>query len=76
MSPEAIDFIYRNINSPYCSADVIEKTLLQAIMLARMNQCRIDREALSFLLEKISECDGMPAFDAENNCWDASHRYC
>lgn len=76
LSPDAIEIIYRNIHDPYCSMDVVEKTLLQAVVLARVNQCRIDAAAVSFLLEKISECEGLPAFDAENNGRDASNRLC
>lgn len=76
LSPEAIELVYRHINSHYCSADVIEKTLLQAVIIAKMNQCRIDAATISFIMEKISEYEGSPLFDPESNEKDDMNRYC
>lgn len=76
LSPEAIAFMYKNILGEYCSPDAIEKTLLQAVMVARINQCSIDADAIEFLLEKICENDDAFLFDSDNGAIDSSYRYC
>lgn len=76
LSSEAIAFIYKNILGEYCSPDAIEKTLLQAVLVARINQCRIDVEAIEFLLEKICENDDAFMFGSESGALDSSCRYC
>ncbi|MDR3322382.1 MAG: hypothetical protein LBS93_08030 [Synergistaceae bacterium] len=76
LSPEAVELVYKCIHSQYCSPDIIEKTLLQAIIIARMNQCSVDAGAVSFIMERISEYEGTPLFDPENGADDAMNRYC
>jgi hypothetical protein len=76
LSPEAIELVYKYIHSHYCSPDVIEKTLLQAVIIAKMNQCCVDVATVSFIMEKISEYEGSPLFDPDNDEKDMVNRYC
>jgi hypothetical protein len=76
LSPEAVQLVYKHIHSQYCPADIIEKTLLQAVILAKMNQCRVDANTISFIMEKISEYEGSPLFDPDNDTDDTISRYC
>jgi hypothetical protein len=76
LSPDAVELVYKHIHSQYCSPEIIEKTLLQAVIVARMNQCRIDAGAISFIMEKISEYEGAPLFDPENGAEGTMNRYC
>jgi hypothetical protein len=74
--PEAIEFVYKHIIGCCCSPDVIEKTLLHAVLAARFNQRKLDEDTLAFLFEKISEsCDAM-ILDAGGEDLDSSYRYC
>jgi hypothetical protein len=74
--PEAIEFVYKHIIGCCCSPDVIEKTLLQAVLVSRINQRKLDEGTLAFLFEKISENDDTRIFEADGGEWDSSYRYC
>jgi hypothetical protein len=76
LSPEAVELVYKYIHSQYCSPDIIEKTLLQAVIIAKMNQCSIDAGAVTFIMERISEYEGTPFFDPDSGAEDAMNRYC
>ena len=73
--PEAIQVVYQYLHNQYYSSEVIEKALLQAMILARMNQCRIDAPTISFLLDRIAENEGTPIFDTDVDCGDFMNRY-
>ena len=60
LSPEAAELIYKYLNGNYCPAEVIEKTLLHAIVVSKLNQCLVDTATLTFLIEKIAEYEGVP----------------
>jgi hypothetical protein len=76
LSSDAVELIYKYLNNDYCSQDVIEKTLLHAVVVSRLNQCLVDAGTLSFLMEKISEYEGVPLFDPEHDGENAANRYC
>jgi hypothetical protein len=76
LSSEAMELIYKYMNNSYCSPDIIEKALLHAVVVSRLNQCLVDAGTLSVLIEKISEYEGVPLFDPEHGEGDASFRYC
>ena len=76
LAPDAVELIYRHIYNQHISSDILEKTMLQAVIIARMNQCRIDAQTLSYLIEKISEYEGLPVFDSDENGEDIINRYC
>ncbi|MDR1515246.1 MAG: hypothetical protein LBS45_06090 [Synergistaceae bacterium] len=76
LSPEAARLVYKFIHSQYCPAEIIEKALLQAVILAGMNQYRVDADTISFIMEKISEYEGVPLFDPDNGAEDTMGRYC
>lgn len=76
LSAEAMKFVYDAINNGYCTPDTVEKTLLQAVLLARINQCRVDVDTLSLLFERISELEDITP---DNPKWDGDsmiYRYC
>jgi len=60
LSPGALELIYKYLNGNYCPAEVIEKTLLHAIVVSKLNQCLVDASTLTFLIEKIAEYEGVP----------------
>ena len=76
LSPDTIELIYKHIHRQYVSSDVIEKVLLQAVILARLNQCCVDAGTLSLLLEKVSEYEGVSFPDPEEDEKNFSRRYC
>jgi len=76
LSSGAVELIYKYLNNNYCSSDVIEKTLLHAIVVSKLNQCLVDTATLTFLIEKISEYEGVPLFGGELDGGDATSRYC
>ncbi|MDR1884756.1 MAG: hypothetical protein LBQ56_00675 [Synergistaceae bacterium] len=76
LSPEAVKLIYRHFHSHYCAPDILEKVLLQAVMVARINQCRVEEDMLVFLIEKISEYEGVPVFDPGDEGGSDAYRYC
>lgn len=76
LSPGAIQFIYEYIIDQHCSPDVIEKTLMQAVMISRIEQCKIDEEGIAFLFERMCENDGAMFFDANAGEWDSSRYFC
>ena len=76
LTPEAIAFIYKNIIGQYCSPDVIEKTLLQSVLIARINQCKLDADALAFLFERICENDDTLILETGDGEWDSPYKYC
>jgi hypothetical protein len=76
LSPEAVKLVYRHIHSQYCAPDILEKVLLQAIIVSRINQCKVDERMLSFLIEKISEYEGVPVFDPAGGDESDACRYC
>lgn len=76
LSSEAARLAYRYIHSHYCTPDVIEKALMQAVIIAQMNQSVMDAGTLSLLVERISEFEGVSHFDPEKGEMDAAHRYC
>ncbi|MDR3332277.1 MAG: hypothetical protein LBT08_06595 [Synergistaceae bacterium] len=76
LSPEAVRLVYRHIHSQYCTPDIMEKVLLQAVLVSRINQCRVDEGMLSFLIEKISEYEGTPVLGPVSEDGDAAYRYC
>jgi hypothetical protein len=76
LSPEAVGLVYKYIHSQYSPPEIIEKALLQAVVIAKMNQCRVDANTISFIMEKISEYEGIPLFDPDNDEQDAINRYC
>ena len=60
LSPGAVELIYKYLNGNYCPAEVLEKTLLHAIVVSKLNQCLVDATTLAFLIEKIAEYEGVP----------------
>jgi hypothetical protein len=76
LSPDATESIYKYLNSSYCTADVLEKTLLHAVIISKLNQCLVDANTLSFLIEKISEYEGVPVFDPGREGDGTANRYC
>ena len=60
LSPGAMELIYKYLYGDYCPADVIEKTLLHAIVVSKLNQCLVDAATLTYLIEKIAEFEGVP----------------
>jgi hypothetical protein len=76
LSSEAVELIYKYFNNNYCSTDVLEKTLLHAIIVSKMNQCMVDVPTFTFLIEKISEYEGVPLFDPERDGEGATSKYC
>ena len=60
LSPGAMELIYKYLNGNYCPAEIIEKTLLHAIVVSKLNQCLVDATTLTFLIEKIAEYEGVP----------------
>ena len=75
LSPDAVNLIYKHIHRQSVPSDIIEKTLLNALVVSRMNKCYINAEMLSLLLEKISEFEGMPIMDIETDDSDMLYRY-
>jgi hypothetical protein len=76
LSPAAVEMVYKYLNGHCCSPDIMEKTLLHAVVVSRLNQCLVDEETFSFLMEKISEYEGVPLFDPEKNDEDSASRFC
>jgi hypothetical protein len=76
LSSGAVEMIYKYLNNNYCSSEVIEKTLLHAIVVSKLNQCLVDVATLSFLIEKISEYEGVPLFGGDLDGEDTMNRYC
>ncbi|MDR1650333.1 MAG: hypothetical protein LBR87_00935 [Synergistaceae bacterium] len=76
LSSGAVEVVYRYLHNSCCSTDVLEKTLLHAVMVSRINQCLVDEGTIYFLIEKISEYEGVPLFDPERGGEDAADRYC
>ena len=62
LSSGAVELIYQYLYGNYCPVEVIEKTLLHAIVVSKLNQCLVDTATLTFLLEKIAEYDGVPLY--------------
>ncbi|MDR3076007.1 MAG: hypothetical protein LBU26_01800 [Synergistaceae bacterium] len=62
LSSGAVELIYKYLTGDYCPPEVIEKTLLHAIVVSRLNQCLVDTATLTFLIEKIAEYEGAPLF--------------
>jgi hypothetical protein len=60
LSPGAVEMIYKYLNGNYCPAEIIEKTLLHAIVVSKLNQCLVDETTLTYLIEKIAEYEGVP----------------
>ncbi len=75
LTPEGIAFIY-NIIGQDCSPETIEKTLLQAGLISRVNQCKLDANALAFLFERICESDTALILEAGEGERDSPYRYC
>ncbi|GHV58052.1 hypothetical protein FACS1894216_22700 [Synergistales bacterium] len=73
---DAIELVYKNIQSHYCSPDIIEKTLLQAVIISKLHQCSLDAPAISFIMDRIAEFDGVPLFDTGADENSSSIRYC
>jgi hypothetical protein len=76
LSSGAVELVYKYMNNSYCSSDVLEKSLLHAVMVSRLNQCLVDTGTMSFLIEKISEYEGSPLFDPDQGGEGAADRYC
>ena len=76
LSTEAVKFVYDAINNDYYSPDTVEKTLLQAVLLARMNQCRVEADTFSFLFERISELEDIAPDNPTKDGDNTTYRYC
>jgi hypothetical protein len=76
LSPEAAELVYKHLLNRHYTPEIIEKSLLQAVVVARLNQCLVDAETFSFLIEKISEYEGLPLIDTNKSDGDTAHRYC
>ncbi|MDR1481866.1 MAG: hypothetical protein LBI74_04505 [Synergistaceae bacterium] len=76
LSSEAVKLVYRHFRDQYCDPDILEKVLLQAVMVARINQCKVDGSMLEFLIEKISEYEGVPVFGLADEDGRDICRYC
>jgi hypothetical protein len=76
LSPEAVGLVYKFIHSHYGPPEIIEKTLLQAVIIAKMNQCRVDANTVSFIMERISEYEGITLFGPDDEAQDTIGRYC
>ena len=76
LSAEAMKFVYEAINNGYCTPDTVEKTLLQAVLLARMNQCRVDADTFSLLFERISELEDIAPDNPKRDGDSTTYRYC
>ncbi|MDR1137389.1 MAG: hypothetical protein LBK91_03615 [Synergistaceae bacterium] len=72
----AVELIYKYLNDGYCTPDVIEKALLHAVVVSRLNQCLVDAGTLSLLMEKISEYEGVPLFGPGGDGEGNAGRYC
>lgn len=75
-TPDAIELIYSSINGQSFPADVIEKTLLQAMIISKIEQCKIDSDGISFLLERISANDDAVIFGPSDGEPDGSRKSC
>jgi len=74
LSPGALELIYKYIHGNYYPTEVIEKTLVHVIVVSKLNQCLVDTNALSYLVLKIAEYEGVPllipgADDLESSRW-------
>lgn len=76
LDPNATHFIYRNIIGQHCSPDVIEKTLLQAMVISRMCQRKVDEEGISFLFDRLCEHDDVFLSDADPGDMDPFSDFC
>jgi hypothetical protein len=76
LSPEAVKLVYKHLCGQYCAPDILEKVLLQVVLVARINQCRVDGGMLEFLIEKISEYEGVPVFGPADEDGEDVCRYC
>lgn len=73
MTPSAVSYIYSAMMDPQCSPDAIEKTLIHAGIISRVEHCRIDEEGISFLFERICEEDGATLIGDGGQGSGASH---
>ncbi|MDR3355366.1 MAG: hypothetical protein LBO21_10020 [Synergistaceae bacterium] len=76
LSPEAIKLAYKHLCGQYCAPGILEKVLLQAVLVARINQCKVDGDMFEFLIEKISEYEGVPVFGPADEDGRDACRYC
>lgn len=76
LTPDAIEFVYREMIGQFYPIDIIEKTLLQAMLISRIDQSKIDSEGIAFLFERICECDDAVIFESERCDCDSTHNFC
>jgi hypothetical protein len=75
LSPEAMSLVCRHMEHQISPPSVIEKVLLQAVIVSRMNQCQLNDEIVSFLIEKISEYEGIAVLDPETYDREGMQKY-
>lgn len=76
LTTDAIDYIYSSMAGCTEAEEVIEKTLLQAMIISRIEQCKIDSDGLSFLLERIRDNDDAVIFGAGDGEFSPSRKSC
>jgi hypothetical protein len=76
LSPDAVELVYKYMNNNYCTPDILEKSLLHAVVVSRLNQCLVNSETMALLIEKISEYEGVPVFNPEHSGEGAASRLC
>lgn len=76
LTPDAVDFIYNSIMGHSCSPDVIEETLMQAVLISRFQHCKLDADVISFLIERISENGDSPMYGIHDDEPDPSSKFC
>lgn len=76
LAPDATRLVYKYILDRKISPDILEQALLQAVFFARVSHRCMDAKMFEHLLEKISECEGLPLFEGHHEGEDGAYRYC
>lgn len=76
LTPEAIEFMYHQINCQLCPADTIEKTLLHAVLISRFEHFKLGADMTEALLEKVMECGDGLIGGVDDEEWLASRGCC
>lgn len=57
LAPDAVSFIYKMILGYSATPDIIEKVLIQAVLISRLEQRILDAEVVEYLFDRIAEND-------------------
>lgn len=71
LTPGAVSYIYAAMMDPQCPPDAVEKTLIHAGIISRMEHCRIDDEGIEFLFERVCADGGLILLEAGDADADA-----